>query len=106
MIPQTRYTKTSDGTYLAYQEFGEGDQDLLWVPGFATHLEVFWEYPPAARFLRRLATFSRVIWFDKRDRPRPGLSATRHPMTLDEVRSSWGRPEQPSFSAKPESGGT
>ena len=66
MIPQTRYTKASDGTYLAYQEFGEGEQDLLWVPGFATHLEVFWEYPPAARFLRRLATFSRVIWFDKR----------------------------------------
>ncbi|HEX6581187.1 MAG TPA: adenylate/guanylate cyclase domain-containing protein [Actinomycetota bacterium] len=66
MIPQTRYTKASDGTYLAYQAFGEGDQDLLWVPGAATHLEVFWEYPPAARFLRRLATFARVIWFDKR----------------------------------------
>ena len=66
MIPQTRYAKASDGTYLAYQEFGEGDLDLLWVPGFATHLEVFWEYPPAARFLRRLATFARVIWFDKR----------------------------------------
>jgi alpha-beta hydrolase superfamily lysophospholipase len=66
VIPQTRYTKASDGTNLAYQEFGEGDQDLLWVPGFATHLEVFWEYPPAARFLRRLATFPRVIWFDKR----------------------------------------
>jgi class 3 adenylate cyclase len=66
VIPETRYAKSSDGTYLAYQEFGRGDQDLLWVPGFATHLEVFWEYPPAARFLRRLATFARVIWFDKR----------------------------------------
>ena len=66
MIPETRYAKSSDGTYLAYQEFGEGDQDLLWVPGGATHLEVFWEYPPAARFLRGLATFARVIWFDKR----------------------------------------
>jgi class 3 adenylate cyclase/pimeloyl-ACP methyl ester carboxylesterase len=66
VIPQTRYTKASDGTYLAYQEFGEGDQDLLWVPGFATHLEMSWEYPPVARFLRRLATLARVIWFDKR----------------------------------------
>jgi class 3 adenylate cyclase len=66
VIPETRYAKSSDGTYLAYQAFGEGDRDLLWVPGFATHLEVFWEYPPAARFLRRLATFARVIWFDRR----------------------------------------
>jgi hypothetical protein len=41
VIPETRYAKSSDGTYLAYQEFGEGDQDLLWVPGFATHLEVY-----------------------------------------------------------------
>jgi class 3 adenylate cyclase len=89
VIPQTRYTKASDGTYLAYQEFGEGDQDLLWVPGFATHLEVFWEYPPAARFLRRLATFCRVIWFDKRG---TGLSdrVGRLPdieTTLDDVRA-------------------
>ena len=41
MIPQTRYTKASDGTYLAYQAFGEGDQDLLWVPGFATQGQEF-----------------------------------------------------------------
>jgi class 3 adenylate cyclase len=66
VIPETRYAKAGDGTYLAYQAFGEGDQHLLWVPGFATHLEVFWEYPPAARFLRRLATIARVIWFDRR----------------------------------------
>ena len=72
MIPPTRYAKASDGTYLAYQEFGEGDQDLLWVPGFATHLEVFWEYPPVARFLRRLGTLGRVIWFDKRGTGMPG----------------------------------
>jgi hypothetical protein len=44
--PQTQYAKASDGTYLASQAFGEGDQHLLWVPGFATHVEVFWEYPP------------------------------------------------------------
>jgi hypothetical protein len=41
VIPQTRYTKASAGTYLAYTKFGEGDQDLVWVAGFATHLEVF-----------------------------------------------------------------
>ena len=65
-MPETRYATASDGSNLAYQTFGEGDIDLLWVPGFASQLEVCWEYAPFARFLRRLSTFSRVIWFDKR----------------------------------------
>jgi hypothetical protein len=60
--PEAQDTKASDGTYLACRAFGEGDQHLLWASGSATHLEVFWEYPPAARFLRRLATFARGIW--------------------------------------------
>ena len=66
MIPETRYAKAADGTYLAYQVFGDGPVDLLYIPGWATHLEVYWEYPAAVRFLRRLATIARVIWFDKR----------------------------------------
>jgi class 3 adenylate cyclase/pimeloyl-ACP methyl ester carboxylesterase len=65
-IPQTRYAQSHDGTYLAYQAFGEGDRDVLYVPGFMSHLEVFWEFAPFARFMERLASFARVIWFDKR----------------------------------------
>lgn len=51
---------------IAYQAFGEGPLDLVFVPGFISHLELAWEEPYLARFLRRLATFTRVIFFDKR----------------------------------------
>jgi class 3 adenylate cyclase len=65
-IPETRYAVAADGAYFAYQVFGGGDHDILYAPGFASHLEVSWEIPPLAKFLRRLGTNSRVIWFDKR----------------------------------------
>jgi class 3 adenylate cyclase/pimeloyl-ACP methyl ester carboxylesterase len=65
-IPQTRWAVAPDGTYLAYQVFGGGPVDVLYVPGFASHLEVYWEYPAAARFFRRLGSIARVIFFDKR----------------------------------------
>jgi len=51
---------------IAYQAFGDGPVDLVFVPGFISHLELAWEEPYLARFLRRLAAFSRVIFFDKR----------------------------------------
>ena len=51
---------------IAYQAFGNGPLDLVFVPGFISHLELAWEEPYLARFLRRLATFTRVIFFDKR----------------------------------------
>jgi class 3 adenylate cyclase/pimeloyl-ACP methyl ester carboxylesterase len=65
-IPETRYAIAADGAYIAYQVFGQGDHDVLYAPGFASHLEVSWEIPPLARFLRRMGSTSRVIWFDKR----------------------------------------
>ena len=65
-VPKTLYARSGDGAYLAYQVFGHGPVDLLYIPGWATHLEVYWEYPAAARFLRRLGAIARVIWFDKR----------------------------------------
>jgi len=61
----TRYAK-SDGLNIAYQVFGEGPLDLVFVPGFVSHVEVAWEEPRFARFLERLAGFSRVLMFDKR----------------------------------------
>jgi class 3 adenylate cyclase len=52
--------------HLAYQVFGEGDLDLVLVNGFTTHLELIWEYEPARRFHEGLASFARVINFDRR----------------------------------------
>jgi pimeloyl-ACP methyl ester carboxylesterase/class 3 adenylate cyclase len=63
--PETKYTKSGD-IHIAYQVTGSGPLDLVWVPGFVSHLEYQWEYPPSARFLERLASFSRLIRFDKR----------------------------------------
>jgi class 3 adenylate cyclase/pimeloyl-ACP methyl ester carboxylesterase len=65
MIPETRYAR-SDGVHIAYQVFGRGPPDLVFVPGWASHIEYAWEEPGFARYLERLASFSRVIWFDKR----------------------------------------
>jgi pimeloyl-ACP methyl ester carboxylesterase/class 3 adenylate cyclase len=63
--PPTRYAK-SDDTSIAYQVFGEGPLDVVLVLGFATHLELNWEWPPLARFFERIGSFSRLIMFDKR----------------------------------------
>lgn len=56
----------SGGANIAYAIVGDGPVDLVIVPGFVSHLEVFWEEQIAARFLERLASFSRVILWDKR----------------------------------------
>jgi len=65
MRPATRYTKSGDYN-LAYQVIGEGELDLLYIPGFVSNVELAWEEPLLARFLDRLASFSRLILFDKR----------------------------------------
>ena len=65
MITETRYTE-SDGVSIAYQVIGSGPIDVVYVPGFVSHLEYTWELPAYARFLQRLASFSRLIMFDKR----------------------------------------
>lgn len=62
---QVRYARNDDVS-IAYLEIGEGPLDLLILPGFVSHLEVSMEHPPIARFFRRLASFARVILFDKR----------------------------------------
>ena len=65
MEPETKYTKSGDFN-IAYQVVGDGPLDLVWVRGSVTHLELAWEDPSTARFIRRLASFSRLIMFDKR----------------------------------------
>ena len=63
--PVTRYARAA-GANIAYQVIGEGPGDLVYVPGWVTNVEVMWEDPGLARFLRRLASFARLITFDKR----------------------------------------
>jgi class 3 adenylate cyclase len=63
--PPTRYARSGDVS-IAYQVVGDGPIDLVLVLGFATHVELEWELPAFRRFAERLASFSRLILFDKR----------------------------------------
>lgn len=63
--PATHYVQNGD-VNIAYQVVGEGDLDIVFVMGWVSHLEYFWEEPHFAAFLNRLASFSRLILFDKR----------------------------------------
>jgi pimeloyl-ACP methyl ester carboxylesterase len=65
MQPVTRYAK-SGVVNIAYQVVGDGPRDLVFVMGWVSHLELFWDEPTVARFMERLASFSRLILFDKR----------------------------------------
>ena len=63
--PDTQYTSLS-GDRIAYQVLGEGDLDLVYLPPTGDSIEPRWEWPPYANYLRRLATFARLIMFDRR----------------------------------------
>jgi class 3 adenylate cyclase len=79
--PETRYAKSGDLS-IAYQVVGEGQLDVVFIPGFVSHLEVSWELFPARCMWERLAAFSRLIVFDKRG---TGLSdRTERLPTLEE----------------------
>lgn len=77
-MPTTSYA-VNDGFHLAYQVVGDGPFDLLFVPTWSSNLEVLWESPPVARYLRRLAGFSRLVMFDPRG---TGLSDSCRPEDL------------------------
>jgi pimeloyl-ACP methyl ester carboxylesterase len=63
--PRTEYARSGD-LHIAYQVVGNGPRDLVYVPGWVSNVEMAWEEPTLARFLHRLASFSRLIVFDKR----------------------------------------
>ncbi len=65
MPPETRYARSGDVS-VAYQIVGDGPLDLVAVPGYFSHVEWAWEEPSVARYLQRLASFSRLLLFDKR----------------------------------------
>ena len=64
-IPPTRYARAGD-LDIAYQVFGDGPIDLVFVDQWFSNVDAMWDFPPLARLLNRLAAFSRVIVFDKR----------------------------------------
>jgi DNA-binding winged helix-turn-helix (wHTH) protein/pimeloyl-ACP methyl ester carboxylesterase len=64
--PKTQYATSTGGVNIAYQVIGKGPLDLVFVMGWVSHLEYSWQDPSFARFLTRLASFSRLILFDKR----------------------------------------
>ncbi len=90
MTPETRYARAADGDSIAYQVLGEGPVDILFVPGFVSHLEMFWGEPSTAHFYERLASFSRLVLFDKRgtglsdplDGPQPLEARTEDMLTV------------------------
>jgi class 3 adenylate cyclase len=81
MAGETRYAD-SNGVSIAYRAFGDGPLELVFVTGFVGHLEVAFEYPAVRRFFERLASFTRLVFYDKRGQglsDRPG-----RPPTLEE----------------------
>jgi class 3 adenylate cyclase len=79
-VPETRYAKSGD-VNIAYQVVGDGPFDLVYVPPFISNLELQWEDPDERRYFERLASFSRLIMFDKRG---TGLSDRVEVATLEE----------------------
>jgi pimeloyl-ACP methyl ester carboxylesterase len=71
-LPETRFAKAGQLS-IAYQVVGGGDVDVILIPQWLSNIEQYWEHPAAAYFLRRIASFSRLIMFDKRG---TGLSDT------------------------------
>jgi pimeloyl-ACP methyl ester carboxylesterase/DNA-binding CsgD family transcriptional regulator len=65
MQTETKYVKSGD-VYIAYQVVGNSPLDLVYIPGWISHVEYNWEHPLYAHYLNRLASFSRLIVFDKR----------------------------------------
>ena len=76
-LPVTRYARAGDGTRLAYKVLGDGPVDLIYLQPWYSHVEIIWEEPRHERFLRRFASFSRLIIFDRRG------SGMSDPMPMD-----------------------
>jgi class 3 adenylate cyclase len=63
--PETRYARSGD-VHIAYQVVGDGPIDLIYIPTWISQVEHYWQEPRVAQYFRRLATFSRLIMFDRR----------------------------------------
>jgi class 3 adenylate cyclase len=63
--PKTEYTRSGDVS-IAYKVIGDGPRDVILVPGYLSHVELMWEIPQVVHMIDRMATFARLIMFDKR----------------------------------------
>lgn len=84
----TRYAR-SGGVQIAYQTVGGGPLDVLVIPRWFSNVELDWELPPSGRFLTRLASFARLIQFDRRGAGMSGGIAGATPLEeqIDDVRA-------------------
>jgi pimeloyl-ACP methyl ester carboxylesterase len=80
--PRTRYVST-DGGHVAYQVFGDGPMTVLFITNWMTNLDVMWDEPALGAYLRRLASFSRVVCFDKRGTGVSDPVSLEEPPTLE-----------------------
>ncbi len=65
MAPKTRYVRSGD-VHIAYQVIGDGPIDLVYVPSWISQVEHYWDEPAVARYFQRIASFARLIMFDRR----------------------------------------
>jgi class 3 adenylate cyclase len=65
-VPTTNYVDAADGMQIAYQVFGDRNIDFVYLTGTISNVDMRWEDPEISEFLERLASFSRVITFDRR----------------------------------------
>src|SRR5260370_29936645 len=66
MAPPVSYAVSSDGTHIAWLQAGDGPLDVLYVPTWISQCEHLWAHPRVAHFFERIASFSRLIMFDRR----------------------------------------
>jgi class 3 adenylate cyclase len=88
MPPETRYVRSGD-VHIAYQIVGDGPRDLVYVPTWISQFEHLWEEPRIARYFERLASFSRLILFDRRGlgMSDPVINAPTLEEQMDDVRA-------------------
>jgi len=82
LLPETKYASSKDGA-IGYQVFGDGPIDLVFITGWQTNIDLMWDEPSAVRYLDRLASFARVIIFDKRGTGISDPVSPANPPTID-----------------------
>ena len=86
MLPATKYAQSGD-VFIAYQISGHGPIDIVFAPGFISHLELMWDEPRHASFLHGLESFARLIRFDKEAQDFP-TAASAFPRWMRESTTS------------------
>ncbi len=91
MNPDVAYARSGKAA-IAFEVLGDGPVDLVYLPGFINNLEAIWDNPLMARFLDRLASFSRLVIVDRRG---SGLSDRFSPEDLPPLELIWPTTSRP-----------